>query len=340
MNMVGTVVDAGLGEQEVGPDRLAGGALGGRGGLGRVRLGRAREPAGVRDQGHHRPPQQGAHGQVGDHRQGRQPVGDIGHAEADLDGHQPGGVAGQPGHGRVGPLGAPGHHPGDHDQGPDDHGQGAVGELDAGHARPQVGPERLQGIGQPGLVAGHGRADQHLEVQQAGRGRGQADEAAVLDGPAGRVAGAVAGPEADPDEQGDQGQGGGQVQGDRVGPQLPPDHERPDQRLGQDQDQGGHGRPADHLVLAGPPGRHHQQRHQHHHHRGDQPVGVLDPGVELGRGDEPAEAARPVGAAEAGVGRPDQPAHGDQHEGGGDGGDRQTPEPGRQGLLRSAMLGA
>src|SRR3712207_7929303 len=54
-----------------------------------------------------------------------------------------------------------------------------------------------------------------------------------------------------------------------------------------------HGGPADDPALAGPPGRDHQPGDQHHHHRGGQPVGMLDPGVELGRRDQLAETARP-----------------------------------------------
>ena len=55
-----------------------------------------------------------------------------------------------------------------------------MGELDAGDAGPEVGQEHVQRVGQPGVVAGHGGADQHLEVGQAGPGRDQAHEAAVL----------------------------------------------------------------------------------------------------------------------------------------------------------------
>ena len=71
---------------------------------------------------------------------------------------------------------------------------------------------------------------------------------------------------------------------------------------------------------------------------GGQPMGVLDPGVEVSRGQPVAEAERPIRTAETRVGGAHEPAHGDQGEGRDRSGDRQLGESGQIGFL-SPLIG-
>ncbi len=68
-----------------------------------------------------------------------------------------------------------------------------------------------------------------------------------------------------------------------------------------------------------------------HEHRRHQPMRVLDPGVEVGRGDPVAEAERPVRASQPGVRGAHQTADGDQDERGHGGSHRQLGESGQPG---------
>ncbi len=68
-------------------------------------------------------------------------------------------------------------------------------------------------------------------------------------------------------------------------------------------------------------------------------MGVLDPGVEVGRGEPVAEAERPVRAPETRVGGANQAAHGDQDEGRHGSGDRQLGESSHIGFLSPLISG-
>ena len=72
--------------------------------------------------------------------------------------------------------------------------------------------------------------------------------------------------------------------------------------------------------------------------RRDEPMRVLDPGVEVGRRHPVTEAQRPVGAAQPGVGGAHEPTHGDEHEGGDGSSDRKLGETGHVGFL-SPLVG-
>src|SRR4029450_12407062 len=73
-------------------------------------------------------------------------------------------------HSQVGPRGAPGHQRDGHHQGPDHHGQGPVGELDAGDAGAEVGQEHVEGVGEGRVVAGHGGAARQWGGEGGGPG--------------------------------------------------------------------------------------------------------------------------------------------------------------------------
>ena len=137
-------------------------------------------------------------------------------------------------------------------------------------------------------------------------------------------------------------EGHGKVGGHELGGQALDDHRGTQQRLCDDEDAGDHRGTEQRQVATtvredGDQADRADQRTDEDG-RG-QPMGVLDPGVEIGRRQPVAEAERPVRAAESRVGGPHQAAHGDQDEGRDGSGDRQLGESGQDRVPLTAHLG-
>ena len=133
-----------------------------------------------------------------------------------------------------------------------------------------------------------------------------------------------------------------EVGGDELGGKALEHDGGAEQRLDDDEEPGEHGRD-EHRQVAAPRGEDSDERdgadERSDEDGGGQPMGVLDPGVEVGGRQPIAKAERPIRAAETRVGGTHQPADGDQDEGGHGSGDRQLGESGHIGFL-SPLIGA
>ena len=185
-----------------------------------------------------------------------------------------------------------------------------------------------------GMLAGHPGAEQHLGEDRDRRHHHEAGE----DRPRARgrhrsVARALR----DEDDRRQDGQRHRQVRRDELGGEALQHHRSPEQRLDDDED-AGHDRGGEQRAVVATPAEDRDQpdgRDQRTDEgRRDEPVGVLDPGVEVHRWQPVAEAERPVRAAEARVRGAHEPAHGDQDEGRRGSGNRELGESGQVGVPR------
>jgi hypothetical protein len=191
--------------------------------------------------------------------------------------------------------------------------------------------EREVGVGEARMVTGHPGAQQHLREDRDGRDRHQAGQA----GP--RVCGrhrSMVGALGDEDRGGEHGQGHRQVGGHQLG-REPLEHDRRAQQRLHDDENTGDDRGAEQGRVTTAVAEQRDQSdgadQRPDEHRGDQPVAVLDPGMEVGRRDPVAEAERPIRAAQSRVRGAHEAAHGDQDEGRHRSSDRQLGKSGQIG---------
>ena len=146
----------------------------------------------------------------------------------------------------------------------------------------------------------------------------------------------------DEDHRGKHDQGHPEVGGDELGGQPLENDRGAEQRLDDDED-AGDDRGAEQRQVATPmlktvmrPTAADQRPDED---CGDQPMGVLDPGVEIRRRQPVAEAERPIRTAEPRIGGAHEATHGDQDEGRDGSGNRQLGETGHMRVPLTARWG-
>jgi hypothetical protein len=191
--------------------------------------------------------------------------------------------------------------------------------------------EREVGVGEAGVVPGDPRAEEHLGED---RQRGDGDEPREARARVERWHRPAIGALRDEDRGGEHGERHPEVRGDELGGEALEHHRGPEQRLHDDEDAGYH-RGGEQRPIAPPAAEHGDQAdgpdQRTDEDGGHQPVRMLDPGVEVPGRDPVAEAEGPVRAAESRIGGADEPAHGDQDEGGHGSSHRQLGESGHIG---------
>ena len=292
------------------------------------------QAAGRQQQPHRAAPQRGADRQVRNHEEGGEPRRDVQQPQGDLGRHEhdegDGEATRQRRVGRAMDGDGRPHH-----ECRDDEAHRTVGGVDGlGIGRDlreqRAIHERDVAEGQARALAGDPRAEQHLGEDRHGSEGDEARKARPCVRGRHRSA---ARPIGDEDDRREDGERHRQVGGDELGGESLDHDRRTEQGLDDDKGAGHDGGGEERAVVAAvaedgdEPDRCDQGTDEGGR---DEPMSVLDPGVEIGRRQPVAEAQRPVGAAQAGIRGANQAAHGDQDEGGDGSGNRKLGESGQR----------
>ena len=294
--------DAWLGERHVGAK-----GVGSRWRLDVARGGRRAEGRSRRPAPHAQPqpeedgPQRRSDREMGNHEERGEPGPDVGRSQRHLEHDQYHGDRRQPARQGCVQLvadtpGGPGHQQ-QHAQRQDSMGE-LHGLAHGRHHRQQAAVhEQEVRIGQARAGAGHPRTEQHLGQDYERRDadeRCRARRSPARQRPVGRSI-------RDQDGQRQHGERHGEVRRDQLGTQLLDHHLTAEHGLHHHQHPCHHGRD-EHRAIAATRAHHGDQcdpaDQRPHGERGDQAVGVLDPGIEVRGWDPRAEAERPIRAAE------------------------------------------